>query len=372
MSRRNVLVVLGTRPEAIKLAPVLAALRASATLAPRLCVSGQHREMLDQMLAVFGLVADHDLAVMQPAQDPSDVTARVLLGLRDVLAAERPAAVLVQGDTTTAMAGALAAFYAGVAVGHVEAGLRTGRLDQPFPEEMNRRVVSQLAAWHYAPTARAADNLRREGVDPQRILVTGNTVVDAVRMIAAQSPPLPAAIDPAALAGRRLVLVTGHRRESFGAGLAALCEALRTIADRHADALIVYPVHLNPAVDRPVRAALAGQPRIVLTAPLDYLGFVALLRRAHLVITDSGGVQEEAPSFDVPVLVTRAATERGEALAAGTARLVGTDRDAIVAAADALLGDPAAHAAMRGRGNPFGDGQAAGRIVGHLEEVLTC
>ena len=371
MTRRRVLVVLGTRPEAIKLAPVLTALAASATLEPRLCVSGQHREMLDQMLAVFGLTPDHDLAVMQPGQDLADLTARVLLGVRGVLAAERPAAVLVQGDTTTALAGALAAFYAGVPVGHVEAGLRTGRIDQPFPEEMNRRAVGLLATWHYAPTAQAAEHLRREGVDPARVVVTGNTVVDAVQRIAAAAPPLPAAVDPALLAGRRLVLVTGHRRESFGAGLAALCAALRAIADRHPDVAIVYPVHLNPAVDGPVRAALAGQPRIALTPPLDYAGFVALLRRAHLAITDSGGVQEEAPSFGVPVLVTRAATERGEALAAGTARLVGSDRDAIVAAADALLTDPAAHAAMRAAGNPFGDGQAAQRIVGHLETALS-
>jgi UDP-N-acetylglucosamine 2-epimerase len=370
-ARRPVLVVLGTRPEAIKLAPVVAALRAAPRLTPRVCVSGQHREMLDQMLRVFAIVPDRDLAVMRPAQDLSDVTARVLLGLRDALAAERPAAVLVQGDTTTAMAAALAAFYAGAPVGHVEAGLRTGRLDQPFPEEMNRRLVGQLATWHYAPTAQAAENLRREGVAPAQILVTGNTVVDALQTIAAQPLPLPPPLDDAALAGRRLVLVTGHRRESFGAGLAGLCAALRALADRYPDVLVVYPVHLNPAVDGPVRAALGGHPRVRLTPPLDYLGFLALLRRAHLAITDSGGVQEEAPSFGVPVLVTRTATERGEALTAGTARLVGTDCDTVVAAASALLDDPAAHAAMRAAGNPFGDGRAAARIVAHLEQALT-
>jgi UDP-N-acetylglucosamine 2-epimerase (non-hydrolysing) len=319
---------------------------------------------------VFAIEPDHDLAVMQPAQDLSDLTARVLLGLRGVLAAEHPAAVLVQGDTTTAMAAALAAFYAGAPVGHVEAGLRTGRLDLPFPEEMNRRLIGQLATWHYAPTARAAEHLRREGVAAERILVTGNTVVDALHTISAQPLPLPAPIDDATLAGRRLVLVTGHRRESFGAGLDALCAALRAIADRYADVLVVYPVHLNPAVDQPVRTALGAHPRIRLTPPLDYLGFTALLRRAHLAITDSGGVQEEAPSLGVPVLVTRTATERPEALDAGTARLVGTDRDAIVAAAAALLDDPAAHAAMRAASNPFGDGKAAARIVAHLEAAL--
>jgi UDP-N-acetylglucosamine 2-epimerase len=370
VSRRPVLVVLGTRPEAIKLAPVLAALGASATLRPRLCVTGQHRQMLDQMLRVFALTPDHDLAIMRPAQDLTAITTRVLEGTRDVLAAERPGALLVQGDTTTAMAAALAGFYAGVPVGHVEAGLRTGRRDHPFPEEMNRRLIGQLATWHFAPTAAAADNLRREGIAGARIVVTGNTVVDALQAIAARPLPVPPPLDEAALAGRRLVLVTGHRRESVGAGIANLCAALRALADRHPDVVVVYPVHLNPAVEQPVRAALGGHPRIWLTPPLDYLGFVALLRRAHLVISDSGGVQEEAPSFGVPVLVTRAATERGEALAAGTARLVGTDRDAIAAAAAQLLDDPAAHAAMRATANPFGDGRAAARIVAHLEQAL--
>ncbi|MEO8603833.1 MAG: UDP-N-acetylglucosamine 2-epimerase (non-hydrolyzing) [bacterium] len=369
MSRRPVLVVLGTRPEAIKLAPVIAALAASPSLRPRLCVSGQHREMLDQTLAVFGLVPAHDLAIMQPAQDLGGITARVVSGLTAVLAAERPAALLVQGDTTTAFAAALAGFYAGVPVGHVEAGLRSGRVDQPFPEEMNRRLVSQLAAWHYAPTPRAAAALQREGVEAAHIHVTGNTVVDALAAVAAHAVALPAALPPHALDGRRLVLVTGHRRESFGAGLAALCDALVALAERFADVLIVYPVHLNPAVSGPVRARLAAHPRIALTAPLDYRDFVALLRRAYLIITDSGGVQEEAPSFGVPVLVTRDTTERREALEAGVARLVGTDRDAIVAAASALLTDPAAHAAMRATSNPFGDGKAAARIVAHLEAV---
>ncbi len=370
MSARRVLVVFGTRPEAIKLAPVIAALGRTAGLAPRVCVTGQHREMLDQMLAVFAITPAHDLSVMQPAQDLAELTARVLVGVRGVLAAEQPAAVLVQGDTTTAMAGALAAFYAGVPVGHVEAGLRTGRLDQPFPEEMNRRLVTRLAAWHYAPTAAAAANLRREGVAETDVLVTGNTVVDALHAIGDRALPLPDGVPAAALAGRRLVLVTGHRRENFGAGLASLCAALRTLAERYADAVIVYPVHLNPAVREPVRAALGAQANILLTPPLDYLGFVALMRRAALIITDSGGVQEEAPSFGVPVLVTRAATERSEALTAGTARLVGTDGDAILAAATTLLDDPAAHAAMRAAENPFGDGRAAERIAAHLAEQL--
>lgn len=368
--RRPVLVVLGTRPEAIKLAPVVLALRASPTLRPRLCSSGQHRELLAPMLAAFGLTPDHDLAIMQPGQEPSAIAARVLLGLREVLVGERPAALLVQGDTTTALAGALAAFHAGVAVGHVEAGLRSGRADLPFPEEMNRRLITRLAAWHYAPTAAAAAALRAEGVAAERIVLTGNPVVDALQAIAARDAPLPAEIAAALAAGQRLLLVTAHRRESVGAGLAALGAALRELADRHPEVTVVLPLHRNPAVAAPLRAALAGRPRLLLTAALDYPTFVAVLRRAHLVITDSGGLQEEAPSFGVPVLVTRAVTERHEALAAGSARLVGADRAAIVAAAERLLADPAAHAAMRVADNPFGDGRAAPRIVAHLEQVL--
>lgn len=369
MNRRPVLVVLGTRPEAIKLAPLCAALAASPRLAPRLCVTGQHRSMLDQMLAVFELVPDHDLAVLEPGQELAAVTARILAGLTPVLAAERPAAVIVQGDTTTTFAAALAAFYAGIPVAHVEAGLRSGRDDHPFPEEMYRRLVTQLARWHYAPTPRAAAALRREGVAADAIAVTGNTVVDALHAIAARQPAPPAAL--AGSDGARLVLVTGHRRENVGAGLAGLCEALLALAERFADLRIVYPVHLNPAVREPVQARLGGHPRIVVSPPLDYPAFVALLRRAHLVITDSGGVQEEAPSFGVPVLVTRATTERQEALDAGVARLVGCERDAILDAASALLRDPAAHAAMRATSNPFGDGHAAARIVEHLSAALT-
>jgi UDP-N-acetylglucosamine 2-epimerase (non-hydrolysing) len=372
--RRPVLVIFGTRPEAIKLAPVIEALAASRTLAPRVCVTGQHRQMLDQMLALFGITPHHDLAIMRPDQDLFDLTARALTSLRPVLDAERPAAVLVQGDTTTAMAAALAAFYRQIPVGHVEAGLRTGHAYDPFPEEMNRRLTSHLATWHYAPTARAAANLGREGVPADRILVTGNTIVDALHAIVARLTRDPKAAAPALppgqLAGRRLVLVTGHRRESFGAGLRNICTALRELAAAHPDVLIVYPVHLNPAVQRPVHEILGGQPNVVLTAPLDYLPFVDLMRRAHLILTDSGGLQEEAPSLGVPVLVMRETTERPEAVDAGTAMLVGTQPDTIVAAATRLLTDPAAHAGMRAARNPFGDGAAAARIAAHLESVL--
>ena len=371
---RPVLVIFGTRPEAIKLAPVIEALAAEPTLAPRVCVTGQHREMLDQMLTVFGIRPHHDLAVMQPDQDLFDLTARTLTGLRAVLDAERPAAVLVQGDTTTAMAASLAAFYRRIPLGHVEAGLRTGQAYDPYPEEMNRRLTTLLATWHYAPTVRAEANLLGEGIAADRILVTGNTIVDALHGIVGRLERNPAACTPAVppeqLAGRRLVLVTGHRRESFGAGLRSICLALRDLAERHPDVVIVYPVHLNPAVQRPVREMLAGLPNVVLTAPLDYLPFVDLMRRAHLILTDSGGLQEEAPSLGVPVLVMRETTERPEAIAAGTAELVGTQRDAIVAAATRLLTDASAHARMRTAQNPFGDGAAAGRIAAHLARAL--
>ncbi len=373
-NRRPVLVIFGTRPEAIKLAPVVAALAVARTLAPRVCVTGQHREMLDQMLTLFDIQPHHDLAVMRPDQDLFDLTTRTLAGLRGVLDAEQPAAVLVQGDTTTAMAAALAAFYRKIPVGHVEAGLRTGNASDPCPEVMNRRLVSQLAAWHYAPTACAEENLRREGVPAERILVTGNPLVDALQAIVARLARDPAACPPAVprerLAGRRLVLVTGHRRESFGEGLRSICLALRDLAQRHSDALIVYPVHLNPAVQGSVRTLLAGHPNIVLTPPLDYLPFIDLMRRASLILTDSGGLQEEAPSLAVPVLVMRETTERPEAIAAGTAELVGTRRDSIVAAASRLLTDTAAHARMRAAQNPFGDGAAAPRIAAHLEAAL--
>jgi len=372
--RRPVLVIFGTRPEAIKLAPVIEALAGSRTLVARVCVTGQHRQMLDQMLTLFGIAPHHDLAIMQPDQDLFDLTARAISGLRPVLDAERPAAVLVQGDTTTAMVAALAAFYDKIPVGHVEAGLRTGHIHDPFPEEMNRRLTTQLATWHYAPTPSAAANLRREGVAAAHIAVTGNTVIDALLAVVARLERDPTlcvpALSAAQLAGRRLVLVTGHRRESFGEGLRNICMALRDLAAAHPDVAIVYPVHLNPAVQRPVQALLAGQPNITLTAPLDYLPFVDLMRRAHLILTDSGGLQEEAPSLGVPVLVMRETTERPEAIAAGTALLVGTQRGAIVAAASRLLTDPAAHARMRAAQNPFGDGAAAPRIAAHLEAAL--
>lgn len=372
--KRTVMVVFGTRPEAIKLAPVVHALARSATLRPCVCVTGQHREMLDQMLAVFELRPDHDLAVMQGDQTLFTLTARLLGVLEPVLARERPAAIVVQGDTTTAFAAALAGYYVRVPTGHVEAGLRTDDPYNPFPEEMNRRLTSHLATWHFAPTARAAANLAREGVAAERVTLTGNTIVDALHeMLArlARHGELPDSVLPPALAaGRRLLVVTGHRRESFGAGLRNICAALRAIAERNDDVVVVYPVHLNPNVQRPVRELLQNHPRVILTEPLDYLPFVDLLRRAYLILTDSGGIQEEAPSLRVPVLVMRSTTERPEGIEAGVARLVGTDREAIIEAAQRLLDDRAAHRRMVAAANPYGDGHAAEKIVRYLEHAL--
>ncbi len=371
MSRgRVVLSVFGTRPEAIKMAPVVHALAGRAGLDARVCLTNQHQEMLDQVLDLFGVRADHHLQVMTNGQTPTDVTVRVLERLPNVLAELRPAAVLVQGDTTTSFAAALAAFYARIPVGHVEAGLRTWRKDSPFPEELNRQMTTAIADWHFAPTEWAADNLRREGVPPDRIVVTGNTVTDALQWVAARVPAIPPGIPD--LGDTRLVLVTAHRRESFGAAFRELCEALRALVERNPDVSLVYPVHLNPNVQEPVRAILRDVPRVHLVPPVDYGTMVSLLRRAYLVLTDSGGIQEEAPSLGKPVLVMRDTTERPEGIEAGTARLVGTSKQRIVAEAERLLGDPEAYAAMARAHNPYGDGHAAERIADVLAAALGC
>ncbi len=368
----RVLSVFGTRPEAIKMAPLVRRLEADARFAARTCVSAQHREMLDAVLATFGLVAHHDLAVMEPGQDLFDVTARVLAAMRPVLRAERPELVLVHGDTTTCFAAALAAFYERVPVAHVEAGLRTGDLAAPFPEEANRVLVGRLARLHFAPTERARANLLAEGVAPDAIHVTGNTVIDALLAVQAEVGTLAPHAFADALGeplcdrlaqGGPLVLVTGHRRESFGRGFEDLCEGLRRAARAHPDWTVVYPVHPNPRVRRTVERGLAGLANVHLIAPLDYRPFVWLLARAGAALTDSGGVQEEAPSLGTPVLVARDTTERPEALEAGTARLVGTDPARIVSGLEeVLLGDGPTGAALAAR-NPYGDGRASERIV---------
>ena len=369
-SKKKILVVLGTRPEAIKLAPVVLELRRrSREFTCILCVTSQHRQMLAPMLRFFGLVPDHDLKLMRSNQQLGELTGRILSGLDRVLAAEQPDWVVVQGDTTTSMAAALAAYYRQIPVAHVEAGLRTDDKYSPFPEEINRRVISVLADRHFAPTLMAVRNLRREGIPPGRIVETGNTVTDALLWAAAKNrkhpPPLPAGI-PAAQKGRKLVLVTGHRRENFGGGLEQICGALKAAADALPELDFVYPVHLNPNVKAPVNRLLGGHPRIFLVPPVDYPVLVALLKRAWLVVTDSGGIQEEAPTFGVPVLVTRNTTERPEGIRAGNARLVGTDASAIARWILRLARDPAAYRRMAQSRNPYGDGRAAKRIADRL------
>jgi UDP-N-acetylglucosamine 2-epimerase len=365
-----ILCVFGTRPEAIKMAPVVRALAARPhEFHPVVCVTNQHQEMLDQVLDLFELRADHSLHIMTSRQTPGDVTIRVLERLPPVFAATRPAAVLVQGDTTTTFAAALAAFYARIPIGHVEAGLRTYRKDSPFPEELNRQMTTVLADWHFAPTAWARDNLLRAGVAAAAVTVTGNPVTDALRWIAGTVGD-GAELLPGLAPTARLVLVTAHRRENFGAPFVAMCEAMRAIVERHPDVELVYPVHLNPNVQEPVRRILSGVPRVHLLAPVDYASLVALLKRCTLVLTDSGGIQEEAPSLGKPVLVMRDTTERPEGVEAGTAQLVGTDRERITAAAERLLTDPAAYAAMAHAHNPYGDGHAGEAIVEALAAGL--
>ncbi|HBI16161.1 MAG TPA: UDP-N-acetylglucosamine 2-epimerase (non-hydrolyzing) [Desulfobulbaceae bacterium] len=379
MTHPLVLCIFGTRPEAIKMAPLIDELRARPGLRLKVCVTAQHREMLDQVLDLFAIRPDYDLRIMQPGQDLYDLTARLLQKLRSVLTREQPNLVLVHGDTTTTMAASLAAYYARVPVGHVEAGLRTGDKYQPFPEEINRRVTGVIADLHFAPTQRARQNLLREGVGAERIFVTGNTVIDALMIIRQRLSGDPILIRE--FAGRypwlatcgRMVLVTGHRRENFGEGFREICQALVDLARAYPEVAFVYPVHLNPQVQKPVTAILSSAKvsNIFLTAPQEYAAFVYLLDRCTLVLTDSGGVQEEAPSFGKPVVVMRDTTERPEAVEAGIACLAGNAREKIVAAVSRLLDDQAHYQAMRKAVNPYGDGRAARRIVEIVEEYLT-
>ncbi|WP_374396675.1 non-hydrolyzing UDP-N-acetylglucosamine 2-epimerase [Sphingopyxis sp.] len=367
MAARKILIVFGTRPEAIKMAPVVQALAADPAIDARVCVTAQHRQMLDQVLELFSIRPEYDLDIMRPGQGLYDITSNVLLELRPVLDAFRPEVVLVHGDTTTTLAASLAAYYQQIAVGHVEAGLRTGNIYSPWPEEVNRKVTGAVATLHFAPTEKAAANLRAEGVPNDRIWVTGNTVIDslqhAVELIRTQPERERELaerfnLDPA----KRMILVTGHRRESFGDGFERICIALARLAQRQ-DVEIVYPVHLNPNVKGPVEANLGNLANVHLLAPQDYLPFVYLMDRSTIIITDSGGVQEEAPSLGKPVLVMRDTTERPEAVEAGTVRLVGTDVEAILSEASLLLDDAEAYAAMSRAHNPYGDGKAAGRIL---------
>lgn len=377
MSKR-VMTVFGTRPEAIKMAPVALALAADPNIEAQVCVTAQHRQMLDQVMRIFDLTADIDLDLMQPGQDLYDVTSRVLLGMRDVLKREKPDLVLVHGDTTTCFAAALAAFYQNIPVGHVEAGLRTGNLLAPFPEEANRSLVGRITEMHFAPTTRARQNLLAENVDPQKIWVTGNTVIDALLIAREKVQGMPSAswhdsigaslCEKIAKREGRFVLITGHRRENFGQGFIDLCNAIRTLALSHPDWLLVYPVHLNPNVQKPVLEILSGLPNVQLIEPLEYLPFVWLMDRCDLILTDSGGIQEEGPALGKPVLVMREVTERPEALDAGTVKLVGTDKQRIIDAVELLLSDANTYRAMTTATNPFGDGTAAQQIVSHIKQ----
>lgn len=368
MEIRKVMVVFGTRPEAIKMAPVVTALKQCAELQTIVAVTAQHRQMLDQVLDLFQIVPDEDLNVMQPGQTLSGLTARIVQGMEEVITRHKPDIVLVHGDTTTTFATALAAFYQRTAVGHVEAGLRTGNLYSPWPEEANRKLTGALTSLHFAPTDRSAANLHAENIDPQRVHVTGNTVIDALLAVVEKINEQPALSTELAQrfpfldASKRLVLVTGHRRENFGDGFIQICQALKQIAAR-GDTQVVYPVHLNPNVQGPVNALLAEQAGVHLIEPQDYLPFVYLMSKAYLIITDSGGIQEEAPSLGKPVLVMRDTTERPEAVDSGTVRLVGTDADTIVSETMRLLDDPSAYQLMARAHNPYGDGQASRRIL---------
>ena len=364
--KKKVLVVIGTRPEAIKMIPVLRALQERPDVEVCTCVTAQHREMLDQMLTNFGLHPDHDLDVMIHGQSTTQITRSVMHGIEAVIEKERPDWVLVQGDTTTAMAASIAAFHEHVHVGHVEAGLRTGKLHAPFPEEGNRRIAAAIAELHFAPTEWAAENLRREGVRETDLLVTGNTVVDALH----ETRKLPFDADAAGLGGllsedgqTKLVLLTAHRRENHGTPIEGICHALRAVAERHQDAQFICPVHLNPSVRTPFFKMLGGLTNVSLLPPLNYRAMVWVLDACHFVVTDSGGLQEEAACLGKPVLVLRSSTERPEGVQAGVARLVGTTSETVQEAMDSLLSDRAAYETMASCPNPYGDGKAAGRIA---------
>lgn len=362
-----ILVIFGTRPEAIKLFPVVAALKADPRFDARVCVSAQHRGMLDQVLEIAGITPDHDLDVMKPDQSLDALTAALLTGLGRVMDEERPARVIVQGDTATAMTGALAAYYRKIPVDHVEAGLRSGNIYHPWPEEINRKIIGAMASLHFAPTETSATALRAENVDPAHIHVTGNTVIDALHWVTARIEAEPSLASGLAdleqrFADKRIIGVTSHRRENFGGGLETIAEAIRRIAARD-DVALIFPVHPNPNVRRVMDDALAGLANVAMIEPLDYPHFARLLSLAEIMLTDSGGVQEEAPALGKPVLVMRETTERPEGVAAGTARLVGTDADRIVTEIFTLLDDKPAYEAMARAHNPFGDGKAAHRIV---------
>ncbi|EXY63029.1 UDP-N-acetylglucosamine 2-epimerase [Bacteroides fragilis str. 3719 T6] len=373
--------VFGTRPEAIKMIPLVIELNKSDEFQLVICVTGQHREMLDQVLKVFHITPDYDLNIMKQGQDLYDVTARVLMGMRDILKKELPDVVLVHGDTTTSVAAALAAFYQQIPVGHVEAGLRTYNVYSPWPEEMNRQITGRIATYHFAPTVLSRYNLLKEGVDDEMIIVTGNTVIDALQMVVDKiktDKKLDNELSRSLLLSgydvtrlnkkKRLVLITGHRRENFGDGFISVCKSIKTLAQVYPDVDFVYPMHLNPNVRNPIHDVFGGEQldNLFLIEPLEYFPFIYLMEKSTIVVTDSGGIQEEAPSLGKPVLVMRDTTERPEALESGTVKLVGTDYDKIVKGVSILLDDPSEYAQMSNAINPYGDGKACSRILDFL------
>ena len=370
---KNLSFIFGTRPEAIKLAPVILAAKADPRFKCKVCVTAQHRQMLDQVLKVFKIKPDVDLNLMRPNQTLAGLTARAISAIDTYLAKEKPDMVIVQGDTTTVFCAALCAFYHKIPVGHVEAGLRTGNKYSPFPEEANRVLATHLSALHFAPTQKARQNLLQEGIAPEKIFVTGNTVIDALFLALEKikkKAPVIAQLPKAIMqSSQQLVLITGHRRENFGEGFQNICKAIKTLAQKFPEAQFVYPVHLNPNVRKPVYSLLGNQENIHLIAPLDYLPFVTLMNRANIILTDSGGIQEEAPSLGKPVLVMRETTERPEALDAGTVKLVGTDSKLICSETEKLLTNTAAYRKMSRAYNPYGDGKAAERIIKILKET---
>lgn len=374
MKARRVAIIVGTRPEVIKMAPVIIELRERSTFDITLISTGQHREMLDQTLGSLGLVPDCSLDLMEENQTLVGVFASVISSIRTVLVASRPDAVLVHGDTTTCLASALSAFYERIPIGHVEAGLRTYDFMSPWPEEMNRRLTDPLCRWCFAPTLLAADNLRREHISEEKIFVTGNTAVDALLLAVEEVRKRGTTVDgvpESVMKGKRIILVTSHRRESFGEPLRDLCLALRDVVRLHSDVLVVYPVHLNPSVQIEVHSTLTNEERVILLPPMEYFSFVALLQRSTLIVTDSGGIQEEAPSLGKPVLVVRGKTERGEASELGLARVIGTDRETVAAEISRVLADADLDRRMAQRINPYGDGLAAKRIAAILEEGIS-
>lgn len=369
---KKILLILGTRPEAIKMAPLFKELKKSKVLDPRILVTAQHRQMLDSVLEIFDIRPDFDLNLMKAGQDLTDITSKVLLGCRDVFLKWRPDLALVHGDTTTSMAGSLAAFYQRVPVGHVEAGLRTFDIYSPYPEELNRQVTSKIAKYHFCPTQLSLENLMREGIDPQDALVTGNTVIDALF----DGLTILEGSDPSKIqtgyvkSDRPFILITGHRRENFGENFLNICQAIRELAEKYQHFDFVYPVHLNPNVQDPVQKILTHTPNVKLLPPLDYLPFISLMKDSYLILTDSGGIQEEAPSLGKPVLVMRSTTERPEAVSAGTVKLVGSSKWNIINEVSLLIESSQTRESMLKATNPYGDGQAAGRIRAFLETRL--